>query len=357
MRVSSGVDEGRSRNTLRGSWVATLEGGGLMADVPAPRITVIVPTFNRAAYLAAAIASVLGQTAPIHDILIVDDGSTDGTRDVVSAYFPRVRYLHQPNGGKIAAIERGLGETSGDLVWIMDDDDIACPNALAALAAPLLREPHLVFSYGHLVQFTTQPDGTMVEGARSHYPTDDPRPFLLKFMEDGFITGQPCVLARRTALEAIFPFDHTITASVDYCLNLDMGLLGPAAFVDETVLLQRQHAGARGPLANRYEESERADRWKRSDQILIGRLLAKMPLDAFVPHRIESRIPTSRAAAAAEHEDRHSSEGSRAVPSSLFCLASVDEPSRGDARDAGSGRSPSAPVFKATGFLEAVQAA
>lgn len=255
-----------------------------MQDDPPPRISVILPTFNRDAYLAAAIDSVLGQTVPIHDFVVVDDGSTNGTRDVVAGYAPHVRYVHQPNGGKIAAIENGLGLIGGEFVWIMDDDDVACPNALAALVAPLVRDDTIVFSYGHLVKFTTDRDGKIVRTEKSLYPTADPRPFLLKFMEDGFITGQPCVLARRTALDTVLPFDRSITASVDYWLHLNMGLIGPTACVDEVVLLQRQHPGARGPLANRYQESERANRWKSSDTVIIGRLLERLMLDAFVPY-------------------------------------------------------------------------
>ena len=250
---------------------------------PEPRISVILPTFNRAAYIAAAIDSVLAQSMPVHDFVVIDDGSSDGTREAVERYRPHVRYVHQVNQGKVAAIERGLAETSGDLVWIMDDDDIACPNALAALAEPHRRDPDVVFSYGHMVKFTTTDHGDIVEGEKSDYATGDPRPFLLKLMEDCFITGHPCVLARRAAYETMLPFDRSITSSVDYYFHLHMALLGPTALVDDVVLLQRQHSGARGPAAVRYDESERAQRWKQSDKVLIEGMLDRLKLETFDP--------------------------------------------------------------------------
>ena len=252
-------------------------------EPPQPRISVILPTFNRAAYVRAAIDSVLAQTLPVHEFIVVDDGSDDGTHREIERYSDRLRYIHQANQGKVAAIEAALAETTGDLVWIMDDDDIASPHALAALAEPFRHHPDLVLSYGNLVKFTTTDWGGVLEGETPVYPTGDPRPFLVKIMEDCFITGHPCVLARRSAYEAMMPFDRSVTSSVDYYFHLAMALRGPAAFVDEIVLLQRQHAGARGPAAERYAESERVQRWKQSDRVLIERMLDDMTLAQFDP--------------------------------------------------------------------------
>lgn len=263
---------------------------------PEPRISVILPTFNRAAYVTAAIESVLAQTMPIHDFIVIDDGSDDGTNKAIERYRPRLRYLHQANQGKVAAIELALAEARGDLVWVMDDDDIASPNALAALVEPHRRDPDLVFSYGHLVKFTTTDDGKIVKGERPVYPEEDPRPFVVKLMEDCFITGHPCVLARRTAYEAMLPFDRSITSSVDYYFHVHMALLGAAACVDEVVLLQRQHSGERGTAAARYEESERVQRWKRSDRILIEQMLDRMELQAFDPGNGKKDSPLARRA-------------------------------------------------------------
>lgn len=254
-----------------------------MSRSASSRISVIMPTFNREAFVAAALDSVLAQSRPVDEIVVVDDGSTDGTRSIVDAYGPPVRYVRQDNGGKMSAIEHGLRLVSGDLVWIMDDDDLATPSAMAALSAPLDADPAVAYAYGHLQKFTVDDDGREVPGARSSYPVDDPRPFLLKLMEDCFITGHPCVLARRDAVEAAIALNLRVPSSVDYFFFLNMAVGRPVAFVDELVLHQRQHSGLRGPVANRYGESERVARWKETDRVLIRSLLSRMSIADFYP--------------------------------------------------------------------------
>ena len=90
-----------------------------------PSVSVIMPTFNRAGLIAESLRSLFEQTYPISEILVVDDGSTDNTSEVVAEFADRVRYVKRENGGKNAAINTGLTKVSGDLVWIMDDDDLA----------------------------------------------------------------------------------------------------------------------------------------------------------------------------------------------------------------------------------------
>ena len=103
-------------------------------------VTVLVPTFNRANFLLQSLTSILGQTRPADEIIIVNDGSTDDTLELLKPYEDRVRVLSQPNAGKAAALNFGLKHATGDLVWIFDDDDIAALNALEILVG-LIEEP------------------------------------------------------------------------------------------------------------------------------------------------------------------------------------------------------------------------
>ena len=106
-----------------------------MSDVS---ITVFTPTYNRAHLLGRAYESLCGQTAPPpFEWVVVDDGSTDETAALVRAWadtapFP-VRYVRQPNGGKHTAINRGVGEATGELFLILDSDDWLAPDALATV--------------------------------------------------------------------------------------------------------------------------------------------------------------------------------------------------------------------------------
>ncbi|MCA9368060.1 glycosyltransferase family 2 protein [Candidatus Kaiserbacteria bacterium] len=100
------------------------------------RVSVIIPTFNRSHYLRQAIISVLTQTYPDFEILVVDDGSTDDTATVVTEFDdPRIIYLYQENAGRSAARNRGLGTARGEFIGFLDDDDLYLPDKLAQQVA------------------------------------------------------------------------------------------------------------------------------------------------------------------------------------------------------------------------------
>lgn len=86
------------------------------------RISIVIPTYNHARYIGEAIESALAQTSPVHEILVVDNDSTDHTRDVVARY-PQVRYIHQTNQGICGSSNRGLHEATGEYVIILHSDD------------------------------------------------------------------------------------------------------------------------------------------------------------------------------------------------------------------------------------------
>jgi len=244
-----------------------------------PTVSVILPTFNRVAYIAESIQSILTQTVAAKELVVVDDGSTDDTAGVVAQFGDRVTYVRQDNAGKLTAIATGLDRVSGDLVWIMDDDDLAAPDALQNLAEPFARDASLVLSYGRMTRF----DDANPEAADQlvDYP-DDPRPFLVQMMEDCFVTGHPCVLVKRAALQDIRPFDRAVIASVDYYLHLEVAKRGPAAAVEHVVLRQRQHGGLRGPAHSRYGEADRNAKWVAHDAYLLTKLFKELPLGAYL---------------------------------------------------------------------------
>ena len=116
-------------------------------------VCVIVPTYNRAHFLGEAIESILDQTRPPAEVIVVDDGSTDKTSEVAKSYGDRIRYIRKENGGKPAAVNLALSLAQSDYVIIADDDDIMYPSALAHLLAPLERDSRLDFANGGLSYF------------------------------------------------------------------------------------------------------------------------------------------------------------------------------------------------------------
>lgn len=253
-----------------------------MSKVLSTKVSVLMPTYNRAWCLGRALESVLGQTWRNLEVIVIDDGSEDHTPELC-AKLADVRYLRQPrNAGKTAAINLGLAHATGEFVWIMDDDDIAPPDALAKLIAPLLNDADVGFSYGELRQFVETADGEIALARPGPARPVDPRPLFVRLMEDCFITGQPCALFRRSALDAIAPIDEAVKVSVDYNILLHVARQFRGAHVDAIVLWQRQHDGMRGPSAQRYRAHERAERWRAADSRLLSRLLPSLEAAEFI---------------------------------------------------------------------------
>jgi glycosyltransferase involved in cell wall biosynthesis len=111
--------------------------------VTPPLISCIIPVFNGERYLREALDSVLGQTHAPLEAIVADDGSTDGTREVVNAFGARVHYLHQPNSGHAAARNLGLMVARGDFVAFLDADDLWHPEKLERQMARFDTRPEL----------------------------------------------------------------------------------------------------------------------------------------------------------------------------------------------------------------------
>lgn len=114
-----------------------------------PLITIITPTYNRARFIGETIESVLCQTCSDWELIIVDDGSTDDTHDVVARYSDeRIRYVRQANAGETAARNSGIALARGNLLAFIDSDDVMLPHNLETLAATLAAHPEAGCAYG-----------------------------------------------------------------------------------------------------------------------------------------------------------------------------------------------------------------
>lgn len=117
-------------------------------------ISVVVPTYNCANYIAEALTSVLHQTLSPCEILVIDDGSTDNTAEVVAAFNDsRIRYLKQENAGVSAARNYGLECASGNFIAFLDADDRWLPTMLERQYATLSKDPELVFCFTNFIRF------------------------------------------------------------------------------------------------------------------------------------------------------------------------------------------------------------
>src|SRR3712207_5607912 len=96
-----------------------------------PRVSVLIPTYNCARYLSRAIDSVIAQTYKDYEIIVIDDGSTDDTKQVIDRYGNSVKYSYQSNRGLSAARNASIGNSTGELIAYLDADDLWYENRLA----------------------------------------------------------------------------------------------------------------------------------------------------------------------------------------------------------------------------------
>ncbi len=114
------------------------------------KVSVIIPSYNRQAFIGRAIDSVLAQTTQDYELIVVDDGSTDQTKEVLATYEGKIRYFYQSNAGISAARNRGIAEANGEYVAFLDSDDYWAPEKLAEQVKILDAKPKVGIVYGRM---------------------------------------------------------------------------------------------------------------------------------------------------------------------------------------------------------------
>lgn len=191
-----------------------------------PPISVVIPVFNRAGLVQRAIASALAQSLPPQEILVIDDGSTDGSGDAARACGPSVRVIAQPNAGLPAARNAGVAAAAGEWIAFLDSDDLWPLDSLACRAAALATDPALDLIFGHFDCFLEEPPERSCLGKL--------QPALLC----------PGMLARRSAMDRVGPFDRArrLGEFVDWFARARDAGLGSRVLPD-LVLWRRVHPG------------------------------------------------------------------------------------------------------------------
>ena len=241
----------------------------------AKTVSVIVPTFNRAALLEECLHSLLAQTIPPHEIIVVDDGSTDDTadrvRNVNNCCGGRIVYVRKENGGKPRALNMAIPMATGEWVWMFDDDDVAMLTSIQSRLQLLERHPRAKVVLSNHLWGHSGPEGNIEPTGAHRWPDVDEHNLRLHFMRSCFTTLQGA-LVHREALRAVGPFREDLVTSEDYDMLLRLVRRYPVALLDRPTFIFRRHAGARGPAGQRYGHDERERLFVRHDRI-VGRIL------------------------------------------------------------------------------------
>lgn len=211
------------------------------------KVSAIVPTYNRAALLPRALASIANQTHSDIEVLVVDDGSTDATAQVVAqiaATFPHpVHYFRKSNGGCASARNAGLRRATGDCVAFLDSDDQWLPDALAQLAAELQRSG-ADFVYSPAIEMRADGSETLNRPVAAGEPA---RLAALHFEVSNLRNGSALLHCR--VIDAVGDFDETLGHNEDSDFMQRVAIQCKGAYVDRPSVRVFHHVGRKS--ANR----------------------------------------------------------------------------------------------------------
>ena len=249
-------------------------------------VSVIITTFNRAGFLRESLTSVLTQSRPPLEVIVVDDGSTDDTPAVVQGFGRDVVYIRKDNGGKAAAINFALPRARGDYLWLFDDDDVALPEAIERRLEVLQvrRELGWIFS-SHYVGKTGL-NGSIVRGAQMEVKALPESDLLYRLLLECFFYLQSC-LFHRTCFAKIGKLNESLLRSQDYELLIRFALQFKFSGITDPTFVLRLHDGVRGPLAARHGVATRFQMWNKYDRIIGRQIREQLKLKDFAgdPHK------------------------------------------------------------------------
>lgn len=251
-----------------------------------PDISIIIPAYNAENYLEATIQSVLKQEGVDWELLIVNDGSTDGTASMCDLYAEidnRIRVVHQKNCGLSQSRNRGIQEISKDstAVAFLDADDLYYPDTISTLWHSLKDIPQATVTYGAARFIDAAGDLYMplraeslsrnrlgVRGRRlEKWPIERPTELAVLFYQNPIWTPGQC-LVRRAALDKVGGFDATISAVADWDMWTRLAHLGDLVYIDQVLLDYRRHDS----------NMSSGDELMRRDELTLRRKWINMPL-------------------------------------------------------------------------------
>lgn len=244
-------------------------------------VSVIIPTYNRANYLVQSLESVLAQTYRNLEVIVVNDGSTDETKDELTPYRNRITYLEKANGGKSSALNLGLKHISGEYVWVFDDDDVALPELVACYMEIFNSRPEIGFVYSGYSFFDGDDPCSVTETVEAVLPPDGE--MLGRLLSGNFISSVS-VIVRKACYDRVGWYDERLVRAQDYDMWIRLARAGfRAEAVSRALVLVRNHAGVRGSEEDRFETSILREKHLEYHRVIMKKIYWEVPLDAISP--------------------------------------------------------------------------
>jgi len=216
------------------------------------KVSVIIPTYNYGHYIEEAIDSVLAQTYKDYEIIVVDDGSTDNTEEVVSKYGPKIKYIYQENQGLSAARNTGIKKSNGEYIAILDSDDLWFPWKLEKQMK--LFEANSVLGLVYSDGFAFSEKGVFDDFLFGENTNFYRGRVFDKLLLNNFISC-PSALVKRDCFNKVGLFDTSLDACEDWDMWLRISLYYEIDYVNEPLVKHREHKGSMHTKAEMMEEA------------------------------------------------------------------------------------------------------
>lgn len=216
-------------------------------------VSVVIPTHNYGRFIADAIDSVLAQTYPIAEIIVVDDGSTDDTEKVVASFGDKVKYIKQKNAGVCTARNTGVKNSSGDLIAFLDADDIWRHEKVEKQAAKFQEDAQIGLVHCQMREFNTETEETVhlhLDGEEGEVADS-----LLLYNKIVIIGPGGSILVSRKAFDEVGGFDPQLTVGEDWDFCYRVARKYKVGFVREILVNYRNHGKNSSRNAKEVERS------------------------------------------------------------------------------------------------------
>jgi glycosyltransferase involved in cell wall biosynthesis len=258
---------------------------------PAPQVSVVIPTYNRRAFVTMAIDSVLAQSYQDREIIVVDDGSTDDTPAVLKAYGDRIRTIRQRNSGPGAARNAGIQAARGRWIAFLDSDDEWSPEKLARQMADVTRQPGLCAHFTNVRFVLPDQDPVDLFKIRGFHPAGRAERVLsrpLLYVLDKETVVLSAFMARRDALLEAGPFDTTLFLAEDRDLLMRVALSGPWGFSSEDLVTYHRRPEDLLSLTRRFRGE--GDYAKRASLRVLEKLRTESRLTPVERRRLDLHL-------------------------------------------------------------------
>jgi len=199
-----------------------------------PTVNVIIHTYNNERFIAETVESVLNQTYKEYEIVVVDDGSVDGTRDALIPYMQKIRYHYKENGGIASAKNAGIGLSQTEFVAFLDHDDLWAPDKLQLQMECFNENSQVGLVYA---KYTSFRDGKELRTK----PEKGYSGWIFKELLSKSFIQTSTVVVKRECLDAVGPYDESFSLGDEYDMFLRIARKFQCSFIDKSLTRYRVH--------------------------------------------------------------------------------------------------------------------